>query len=855
MYPIFFSVSERDRSFVENVWKDFPDDWVYLYSKVGRYGEHMWDEIGLEELPKAKLFVVFWSQHFSASDGCIKEIKQASELYLSGLIRPVIIRLDNYPLFWKDGMGVDLKPVFKALKPLADYRASESDASVQRAKSMILSLAEPLLQSSHPRMPRHDHVKALRQTLPKDRFTLVPACWVSGFNGVGRESLIRDLMRDMVPNGTGIVIEINESTLPRQLRLRIESEAFGANQEQLRQINESTDEGDVNEVTKAIERVFQAGNYLILRHGRIVQEEVELPEWLDDIASALKVGTRPKLFIISQQPLTGERHVKCRDFMVPFRLATVDEHQLAEFCYPLIGHFDRNPTRWTDEDVHRIVGVCGGTVGFLVSLVRSAARMENFDHIDRMLAHESDRMAEAITVYVRWAFSQLREHPDDQKTLLFLNDVSPCHILDLETAVGAKESMLRVMGRLIDLGLVERETEDLYRLTPLLANRLNRDLIRPELIRWVEGAHREFAKKPFAVSAESVEDGHEFIRLEAKIQAALLSGFETLPNSLSCFVSAAHWFQAGIRLYHARKWKHAYRLLEKAHKQRAQFRDASRIEIDRYFCLVATRMRKYPQSEDCIKKLNLDHRSKAIAAFLQADLYEYRGDFDKAIAAYESALALNKVKSRRQEFIYRALVRCILSTWNPDFSLAERYSKTSINLKRSVFSLASLARVYLKWKYKGPQVGREVPDNIDVLYRSALEDLEKDPGAGSVPFELYAEEAEFTGNVSKAIENMDQAIRMDGDRFQLRAARWRLMVKLSDRDLVQQALRELDAARQASEFEAIWPSYVYSLAETYVRGLFAAGQSVTLVNGFAPELQQSGELGQIIARVRRERNW
>ena len=662
-------------------------------------------------------------------------------------------------------------------------------------------------------------------------------------------------MRDMVPNGTGIVIEINEATQPRQLRLRIESEAFGANQEQLRQINESTDEGDVNEVTKAIERVFQAGNYLILRHARIVQEEVELPEWLDDIASALKVGRRPKLFIISQQPLTGERLVKCRDFMVPFRVATVDEHQLAEFCYPLIGHFDRNPTRWTEEEVHRIVGVSGGTVGFLVSLVRSAARMENFDHIDAMLAHESDRMAEAITVYVRWAFSQLREHPDDQKTLLFLNDVSPCHILDLETAVGPKESMLRVMGRLIDLGLVERETDDLYRLTPLLANRLSRDLIRPELVRWVEEAQREFAKKPFAISAESAEDGHEFIRLEAKIQAALLSGGETLPNSLGAFVSAAHWFQAGIRLYHARKFQRAYRLLDKAHKQRAQFRDASRIEIDRYFCLAATRMRKYPQSEDCIKKLNSDHRSKPIAAFLKADLFEYRRDFPSAIDAYESALALNKDKNRRQEFIYRPLVRCILSTWNPDFSRAERYAKASINLKRTVFSLASLARVYLHWKYKGPQVGHEVPDNIDMLYRNALDNLEKDPGAGAAPFELYAEEAEFTGNVNEAITNMDQAILMDADRFQLRAERWQMMVRLGDRKVAQQALHELDTARQKPEFEAIWPTYVHALAETYVRGLLAAGQSVNLVNGFAPELQPSGELGQIISSARREKKW
>lgn len=213
---------------------------------------------------------------------------------------------------------------------------------------------------------------------------------------------------------------------------------------------------------------------------------------------------------------------------------------------------------------------------------------------------------------------------------------------------------------------------------------------------------------------------------------------------------------------------------------------------------------------------------------------------------------MNKDKDRRREFIYRALIRCILASWNPDFVRAERYAKSSIEIRRTVFSLASLARVYLQWKYKGPHAGREVPDDIDALYRNALDDLERDPGTGAAPLELYAEEAEFTEDFQKAVENMDTAVAMDPDRFQLRAARWRLMVRSGDHAVAAQAVQELDAARQAPAHEAIWPSYVHALTEIYARGLIATGQSTNLANNFAPELQASGELGQMIARIRRD---
>lgn len=849
MYPIFFSVSEEDKKFAEKVWARLPDDWVYLYSKTGEEGAHMWEEISRRELPKSKIFVVFWSRAYTTAGGCMKEILQAKYLVRYGMIRPVILRLDDFPITWNDKLERDAKPALDALKVMLDFRTSSANVTVPQAIDLVQRVAEPLLKSDHPRLPRHDLLQTLRGAIQKekDRFRVFPAIWVSGFNGVGRETLVREFNRTFAPNGRGISIEVNEASLPRQTLLRIESEAFGSDAERLHQLNHATTENEAAAVADAVERVFAAGNYTIFRHSRIVEENVELPEWLDDVVNALSSATRPKLLIISQLPLSAERRTRCRDSLVAQRVNTVDEHQMVQFCYQLIGHFDKHPTRWAEYDVARVVHASGGTIGFLVSLVRAAAWIEDFDQIDRLIAADSETMAASITLYVRWAFSQLRDLDDEQRTLLFLNDISPCDISDLEKVIVPKKPMLRVLGKLLELGLVERGDDGLYKLTPLLARRLSRDLIRPDLLLWLRSALLQLLKKPAEIEA----DGHEYIRIESRIQAAMLADSEDLPNSVVHFVSAAHWFQAGIRLYHARRREPAYRILKKAFERRAEFSGTSRTELIRYFCLSATRNRKYQEAQQCITLLDGVFHTKGMATFLRGDLLEYQGQYVDAVKEYERALDLNKGKERRLERTYRAIVHCILRTPRPHFVSAERYAQDWLRLRKTVFSLMALARVYLHWKYRGVRADREVPENIDELYSSALAELEADPGVGSAHFELRAEEAEFEGDFKGALDYMNKAIEAD-PRFELRIERWRLMAKSGGRALGEQAVRELEAARINPEYKSNWLPFLPLLAETFALALKAANRPLGSLNTFAPELSD-GEIGEIIARIQRRR--
>ena len=162
----------------------------------------------------------------------------------------------------------------------------------------------------------------------------------------------------------------------------------------------------------------------------------------------------------------------------------------------------------------------------------------------------------------------------------------------------------------------------------------------------------------------------------------------------------------------------------------------------------------------------------------------------------------------------------------------------------------TLARVFLHWKYRGGQSGRDIPDNIDSLYKDALYNLESDPGVGSAHFELKAEEAEFSNDFPGALNYMDSAITAD-PRFELRSERWRLMAKSGIKEVAEKVLTELNAARSNPDYRSNWGPFLPTLTETYALALKKSGQSIGgKLNTFAPELP-GDEIGAIVARVNR----
>lgn len=847
MNPLFFSVASQDVAYAETIWERFPSDQTYLYSKNGVEGADLWDEIARAKIPNCKLFVAFWSDNYVKSIGATKELVQAAQLVAQGLIRPLVIRLDSFPIVFSDGMDANLKEVFDALALLLPARASRENMAVADASVLIERVAEELLVNDHPQLARTDVEQTVRKIIQRDKFTCFPVIWLSGYNGVGRQTLVRKLNQNFVPNGRSIVVDVNEASLPQQLVLKIEDLAFGASLDRLHTLRDDESTNKPQALADTIERVFAAGNYVVFRHQRISEEGVELPKWLNDLVGLLQHSNRPKLFIISQLPVSVDRRNSCRDHMADHRISTVVQEQFEEFALQLIGHFDPNPTRWDDDVVRLITTAAGGTPDFLVKLVRQAAGIEDFDKITELTGNETERMGESITAYARWAYQQIEDCESEKKALVFLNDVSPCDADDLAKVVKPDKSIIQVLGKLLDLGLVERDTQGLYRLTPLLSNRLNRDIIKSDLLDWQRDTIQEFVS-----SAVEVDAGrHEYFKIEARLQAALWADHADIPQGIKSFMSAAHWFQAGIRLYHARHREPAYRILKMAFKQRDSFKDASRMELVRYFGLSCVRNHKYPEADECIRILLGDHRSKDIGIFISAFKLEQENKFIEAANEYEKALESAGTNNYRKEKIYRPLISCILNSPRPDFARAETHALRFVAIKESIFSMMSLARIYLRWWYRGAEAGRDVPDDVWDGYLEWLGRLERDPGVGSAFAEMKAEEEEFKSDFPAALVWMESALLAER-RFELRLERWKLMSRSGDATMAKQAVGELEAARTMPEFASNWPAYLSGLTEAYAWAMKVAGSfSQQRLGQFASSLEGK-ELARIVNKVNRQ---
>lgn len=845
MHPVFLSVSAADEAFARSIWAELPSDWAYLYSTSGEEGAEMWDEIARQELPSAQYFIVFWSQNYAISPGCVRELSQAAELAAAGTISPLVLRLDDFPIFWKDGLAVETKQVFADLKPLLDVRTSRAKLSMEDANHLVQRFIEPSMGSVHPMLHRDDLLESMRTAAQKERFKCFPTMWISGFPGSGRNTLVDQLNKSMAPNGRPVTVDINATSLPKQLTLKLESAGLGADFERLQHVQDAEDSDGPDSVAARIDRIYQAGNYVVFRHEKILQNNVDLPEWVDEVIASLQPAPRPKLFIISQMPLSIERRKKCFEQMAEQRVSGFSNYEVLTFAESLLAHFDPQPERWSGPAVEDLIEAAQGNIGLLVTLAQAASSVIDLAEVDELVAHAKSKAQESIAYYVDWAFSTLLDDVNCQRMLLFLNDVSPCDARDLASIFqGAQDSVLKTISKCVKLGFVERDGTGLYRLTPFLSGRLARHLVRADLVDWRRSVIEKFAKSPIDFGATE----NEFVRIESRIQATFWSGKDELPVYVEKFVSASHWFQAGVRLYHAQQHSAAHRLLKKAFAHRDTFSQASRIELIRYFGLSSVRVGNDADVDACILLLNSNRKSQEIASYLEGFKLEREHKYIEAKRKYEEALDLNQDKDSRLERIYRPLIKCILLTRYPDYSLAQKYAFAWGKVRQTVFSKHALCRIYLLWGQADEDSRSTKPRDLTQLYDNALADLKSHPGGIGAYHEVLAEAAELEGDIQLAVSELEAAIGIDG-RFELRLKRWQMMA--NDKNLSATVLSELEELKSKPGHTMLGDVHLKGLVEIFATAMSHGINSPQRLNRFASPMG-SRDIGAIVSRVRRK---
>ncbi|WP_156360294.1 tetratricopeptide repeat protein [Sphingomonas sp. Leaf226] len=813
-HPIFFSVASPDVIFAEQIFNRYARDLIFLYSRSGKNGTWIWDEIEKDELPFSKAFVIFWSKDYVKNTGTIRELNFAGRQLEHGLLKDfAIVRCDDTPIFEAEASTAghdDLAP-FQALRPFLKHVRADRPPSAEHAEAIIDHVVARIERQTTPLQPRPQQQRDLKDAARIDHFSYRPAIWVSGLNGYGRKTLISELMREIDPNAIAAFIDIDETSLPGQVIARLESKIFETPLESISTENNSTDI-----VVELIERAASSGRFVVFRQNRIYEESMELPEWLEIVFSKMNISRYPKLFVVSQLPADNHLLGRVGEKLASFRMPAMDTDSAEEFVWKLISALSSSPAQWGEQHVDSIVTKSGGTPELMIAIVKIAARMTDLAALSDLIGRETTQFSETMAALVGWAFNQLDGQLDEKHALLFMNDVSPVTLDDVEDFLDAKKPASEILARLVSLGLVEQTQDELYRLSPLLSRRLSALLTTRDLVDWHREAITRFIEVPFEIP--DGEDG--YLRVETRIRAELYAGKLEVSSDLRQYVSQAHYFQIGIRLYTARRYKDAFRLLKVAFENRAIFDLQASIEVARFYCLVAIRLHNQEKAiTDSLTFLRSRHQGQSMASFLEGENLRTESRFDDALPYFSKAQeAAKRNKERyREERIIRPYLDSILKSRYPNLRKAKELADRSVQLNKTFFSLAMRARVYLRlWQ-------QAVSDlQAEEAYRGVLTELERQPGAASFYAQARAEEYEVFGEFDPAIEWMKDALDIS-PRFDLRLRLWGLQLRSSDKAEIDQVILDIERVCADPASRSDTSSFALPIAERYAKALKAAG--------------------------------
>lgn len=820
-HPIFFSVASNDVALAERLYNDFAGGLIYLYSQNGENGAWLWDEIERDQLPFAEGIVIFWSKSYLSNEGTRREIEFASKLFTERRLREcAIIRLDETPLFPDgDAYSDEEKAVFAHLRPfLAAKRSDPLKQVYPEAARLIDNLVGKIAADKVPFQRRPMVQDDLRDAAKVDRKSYYPAFWVSGYNGYGRKTLVRELVRELNPNLVEIPVDIDETSLPEQIILRILSEFRGLEITQLRDEAEKYRDAKPADVATIVEQLASQSRYILFRQSRLFEESVALPEWIEDLIANLATGKYPKLVVVSNLPASDERLTKLSGKLGAYAVPAMRPETAEEFAWAVANFFERPDQQWGEPNVARVAQASAGTPELIITIIKLASRLQSLNELEEIIGKEKQRFSDTLSHLIDWAIERLGETTDERRVLLFLNDVSPVSLEDIQAFLRIEAPAIVILNRLVTFGLVERSREGLFRVSPLLSNRLGTKFTAPSLLRRHRREMEDFASRPLEV----FEGEHGYVRIEAKIKSELSSGRLEVSEDVKSFVSFAHYLQIGIRLYADSRFNDALPLLQVAFENRNVFSLNASIEACRFYGLACVRNDEPVGFGQAVAALRSRHQGQSMADFLEAEKLSADGKHREAIPFYRKAQqhAQQAGDGYREERILRPYIDAILSTWNPNLDLAKELADRNVVIRRTLFSLWMRARVYLKIFEKSDRssvgVNREA-------YHRVLKELENDTGGYGFYCRVRSEEAELWEEYDEAIEWAEAAYEHD-QRFDLKLRLWGVKFRSSDLEIRKGLAREIEEFCRDRSNRTTVRNFSKAIVRRYAQALGALGE-------------------------------
>lgn len=697
----------RDTHLAAQVKSLLPDGLVYMYTRNGEEGVAFRKEIEAE-VNACKLFIVFWSDDYIASEHAMLELasfKRGAESLDSGRELLVVQTTRKSPNIQRRGKNpINGKEEF-TLGRWRLERAVSPDRDIDGIAELIRRKLESTGFSTSILVRRPEIQKSIAAALDGGGFYKKEFIFVSGAEGDGRRTAIKTYMegsKHLLPKLVAFDnVEGPQDVLERLLECS--GESFGTKLDIIMGVS-SGELDPIKEIRKIVHRFRATRNYLVLIMDRYsgVDPSAGIPQWVAKAVEPFKVGPAPLIFFVTSNPVTDEllRHFPSAGRA---RVPGLDEPQMGELVFNL-SHVDPDPAKWTTENQLMVSHISGSSPSLCQNIMRLASSEANLQHLERLARSEEEKFSASLTGLLGYIVGKFKDSPAD---IIAMQVVEKLGVVAQSTL----EEIMQMQGYgsydlygLLQYGVFEQLSDSLLRIPPLLQRRLG-------FVLWESGPVPQLDKvlQDFAGQKHEIDDGHGMVYLANKAAASLRSSGQPLPF-IEPFISLSMLFKTGVERYIEEEYEVSHSILRRAMDKLTHSTnyvdETIRIEIARYFGLAAARTRNDPDVDRARTFLSShflgskkERQAQAMAAFLNGFRFRVTGNHSDALAEFEVANSILKdisYAARQHGAVLTEISRSNLRLSPPRLDASVRAAEKAYERQDALHNLNSLvkAKIY-----------------------------------------------------------------------------------------------------------------------------------------------------------------
>ena len=367
------------------------------------------------------------------------------------------------------------------------------------------------------------------------------------------------------------------------------------------------------------------------------------------------------------------------------------------------------------------------------AIVSAAAFERTLDFLEKLIPKHSEKFAESISSYLAFVMSEMQT--DRATNLVILRLIDSLGVVTfaalqemtahLDSSIGDNVFAMRRQG------ILEQMEDGIYRIPPLLRDRLTAYLIDDATVTASTDALKRFANSVISVGSED----HGQIFLYNKIRAKLSAGVPATAHE-GLFVSAAMLFREADSSYKARRYPNAFDLYRRTFVKIKQLRDiGAEIEVARFLGLCAARLNKKKEitiATDYLRHVSakgMQDRAMGIADYVDGFHARLEEDYATAERCFRSGIKLmpdTALNKKGRSILLSELARVLVKTDPPQYSDAVASARHAVEIHYTAQNLSWLIHVLTQQTYRDTSVSQnQVQNNFDEIDQRLIELGEK----------------------------------------------------------------------------------------------------------------------------------